>query len=192
MALHYRWEKRARSGQTGAVSDWERSGYWQFQNQSAVARNFFHPPRRRAALRRAKFGFPTHPATARCRRFHQARFGALSTQFQTAPPFARGQIRKAARISAKCSGCGQKPARPREIRDSFYPARKPVLPMLPTTVETSRARDKRRKWHCDPINNGVLARRARTLPPRNARIVASYTLSGIRCVARYCCALYNT
>src|SRR5580658_9562042 len=64
-------------------------------------------------------------------------------------------------------------------------------PHAPTTLEASRATDKPHGTYCNLLNNTVLARRARSWPLCPRGKVASYTISGIRCVARYWVSLYN-
>ena len=113
-------------------------------------------------------------AGGRFRRSRRAHLGALSTQSQTALRFAHARIRRGVRISTICSGCGRKPARPRVIRDSCHPARKPILPMLPTTLEALRDSDKSHGTGCNLFNNGVLPRWTRTLVTRIGGVVASY------------------
>ena len=64
------------------------------------------------------------------------------------------------------------PARPHAVRDSCYSARKPVLPMLPTTLVVSCPTDKSHGVYCNVLTNIVLARRARSRPLAWRRTVA--------------------
>src|SRR5580700_2784093 len=47
---------------------------------------------------------------------------------------------------------------------------------MPTTLVVSRPTDKSPGIYCNLLNNIVLARRARTWPPRGSRTVASYSI----------------
>lgn len=187
--MHCHWGMPGQSAQTVVASKWERNECWQFPSRSVAARNSFRLRMNREERHPAKFGCQRLRAIGRFQHSHQAHFGALSRRFQTAPPFAHARTHRGVRISAKCSGCGRMPARPRAIRDSFYSARKPILPMLPTTVNMSWAADKPCRIPCNLLNNRVLAKWARAILLGLGGIVASYPQSGIPCVAGWLCRL---
>ena len=146
---------RGQSARIETVRGSAKSECWRFPNLSKAVRNFFRQRKLPAARRLAGFDSPTLRAATRCRRSHRAHHGVPSTWFQTAQRFARGQIRRAVRTSTKYSGCGQMPARRRANQGSCSPARKPVLPMLLTTVVSPFSAYKRRDNDCHHLNNTV-------------------------------------